>query len=279
MFGFLNKPYPFNNDLKYNAKIVVLISLIVLAYLLFFLPVDPTVFSNKEIFFLIFGLTASIFIILSVNLIFLPSFLPKQFDNSRWNIKKEIIWNTWTLLTITLNYYIFYSKLFGIIIIDVFDFGRIIFLGLITVAGVIVFNHNRLLSINLRNAKLMNRKLMESKLLSEKLINFDSDYKKDNLIVKADSIILIKSADNYLEVYYKQKDAVVRQMVRNSLRNIEDLLSDLDFIKKVHRSFIVNIHYIKEIQGNSQGYKLFFQDIDFPALVSPKYLEDFKRMI
>ena len=140
-------------------------------------------------------------------------------------------------------------------------------------------NQNRLLRYNLRTAQQLNKKLLDSKQRKQKLIHFESDYKKDSLVIKSESLILIKSADNYIEVYYQNQEAPQKQMIRVSLQKVEKMLSEFDFIKRCHRSFIVNINFIKDIQGNSQGYKLYFEGIDFPALVSQTYINEFNKII
>lgn len=279
MLKFLNKPYPFSNDIKHNTKVIIFISLGVLAFIFFLSPVDIEAISRKEIIYLLGGSAASTFIILSANLVFIPGLFPKQFSNKRWNIKREIIWNAWTLVSATCMYYLFYSVIFEFIIIDGPDIARIIFLGLIPVSALIIINHNRLLRMHLESARKMNEKLMEGKQKNDVLINFESDYKKDTLMIKADSVIMIKSADNYIEVFFEKAGKINRQLIRNSLRKVEALLSDYDFIIKCHRSYIVNIHHIKEVQGNSQGFRVFFEGIMKPALVSQKYVADFKKLI
>lgn len=279
MLAVLNKPYPFNSDLKHNAKIILFISVGVLAYIVFLMPIDISLFTKKEITYLITGLTVSTFVMLSMNLIVFPSLVPKLFDNNRWTIKREIIWNAWTLVSISAIYYLLYSFVYGVIVMSVFDIFQFVFLGLIPVSALIIINYNRLLRTNLKTARQLNNKLSEGKLLKDKFIDFDSDYKKDNLIIKSDSIIMIKSADNYIEVYFEKDGIVKKQMIRNSLNRIEILLQDYDFIFKCHRSYMINIHHIKEVQGHSQGYKIFFEGIDFPALVSQKYIDDFNKII
>ncbi len=277
MLNFLKKSYPFNDDLRHNSKIILFISLGVLGFILIFQPLEISSFSKKEIIYLFAGLVASTFIILTINLIILPSLFPKLFDTSVWNIKREIIWNIWSMLTISVNYYLFYSKMFGIIILDIMDIGKILFLGFIPVATLIIINHNRLLRDHLLTARKMNSKLIENETLKESLIHLVSEYKNDNLIIKAGSLILIRAADNYIEVFFERDGAVKNQMIRSSLKNVEELLSKFDFILKCHRSFIINTNRIIEVEGNSLGYKLFFNGVDFPALVSQKYIDVFKE--
>ena len=152
-------------------------------------------------------------------------------------------------------------------------------MGFLTVAVLITINQDRLLRSHLKSAQQLNKKLIENKQQKERLIHFESDYKNDNLIIKANALVLIKSADNYIDIYYKSDGKIKEQMVRSSLKKSEELVKDFDFIFRCHRTFIVNVNHIKEIQGNSQGYQLYFENIDFPVLVSQKYIDVFKSMI
>jgi len=279
MLKFLNKPYPFNDNLKHNAKIIFFISLGILAFLLLFQPIEISSLTNTEVFYLVSGLAASTFLILTLNLIVIPSLLPKLFYNNVWNVKREIIWNIWILFTITTSDIIFYSKLFEIMDIQFSDLITIILLGLLPVSVLIIINQDRLFRSHLKSAQLLNKKLLEGKHQKEKLIHFESDYKKDDLVIKSDTLLLIKSADNYIEVYYEIDGDVKKQMIRSSLIKAEESIHDFDFIIKCHRTFVVNINHIKEIQGNSQGYKLSIENLDFPVLVSQKYIKDLQNLL
>jgi hypothetical protein len=279
MLQFLNKPYPFNDDLRHNAKIILFISLGVLAFLLIFQPIEIGTFSTKEIFYLVTGLAISTFLVLSINLIVLPSLFPKVFYNNIWNIKREIIWNIWILLTISSSDFLFYSQLFGVFDISFSDIGKIVLLGFLPVAVLIIINQDRLLRSHLKSAQLLNNKLANNKQKKEELIHFESDYKKDNLSISPDSLIAIKSADNYVEIYYKSEAVVKKQMIRYSLKKATETVNEFEFILRCHRTFIVNINHIKEITGNSQGYKLYLENLDFPVLVSQKYIASFKERI
>ena len=279
MLKFLNKPYPFNDDLKHNAKIILFISLGILAFLLIFQPIEISTLSTKEIFYLVTGLAISTFLVLSINLIVLPSLFPKIFYNNRWNIKREIIWNIWILLTISSSDFLFYSQLFGVFDISFSDIGKIVLLGFLPVAVLITINQDKLLRSHLKSAQLLNNKLTINKQKKEKLIHFESDYKKDNFSISPESLIAIRSADNYVEIYYKSDNIVRKQVIRYSLKKAVETINEFEFILRCHRTFIVNINYIKEITGNSQGYKLYIENLDFPVLVSQKYIASFKERI
>lgn len=279
MLNFLNKPYPFNDDLKHNARVVLFISLGVLAFLVVFQPVEIKNLSRREISYLAAGFAGSTFLVLTLNLIIIPSLFNRLFSNINWDIKKEILWNTWIILAISSSDLLIYSELFGIIDITFNDILRILLLGFIPVAVLIIINQDRLMRSHLKSADMLNRKLIESKQQKAKLVHFESDYRKDDLIISPESLLAVKSADNYIEVYYYSDNHVKKQMVRSSLDRTEKQLSEFDFILRCHRSYIVNINYINEIRGNSQGYILSVENLDFNILVSQRYINELKKMI
>nr|NQU91527.1 LytTR family transcriptional regulator [Bacteroidota bacterium] len=276
---FLKKRYPFNDDLQHNAKIIFFISIGVLAFLLLFQPIDITTLSNTEIFYLAAGIAVSTFLSLSVNLIIIPSLFPRLFPQSNWTIRKEIFWNIWILFTITGSDFLIYSKLFEVIDFNFDMIGKILLVSFLPVAVLIVINQDRLLRSNLKSAIRLNEKLKENKHIGEKLVCFDSEYKNDSLTINVTALILIRSADNYIEVFYENDGVVKSQMVRSTLLKAEETLNEYDFISKCHRTFIVNTNKVIEVKGSSQGYKLFFEKIDFPALVSQKYISEFDKLI
>jgi len=267
MLDFFNKPYPFNDDLKHNSKIIFFISVGVFAFLFLFQPFEISLLAERMKYILIFGLSFITFFSLSFHLLFLPSFFPKSFSSSVWKIKKEIFWNLWILTTILLGYF-FYTNFLNAMKIDFELVLKLIFTAIFPISILIVVNHNRQLRSNLKVASELNKKLKENKSTQEKIVNFNSDYQKDSLAIKVNLLLFIRSANNYIEVFWKEGESISNQMVRCSLTSAEELLKEHRFILKCHRSYLVNVNYIDRIEGNSQGYKLFFQLVNFPIPVS-----------
>ncbi len=278
MFSFLKKPYPFNDDLKHNAKITLFISIAAFVFLFIFRPYDIQPLSNIEDLYSMLAFTIIIFLSLSLNLLILPSVLPKLFVSEQWNIRKEILWNSWHLFVITSGNLLYYSYL------EMFQFDigliiKIVIYSLIPISILISINQERLLRSNLKTAVELNDKLQERKSIQEKMIFFESDYLKGGLAIKVSSLLLVRSANNYIEVFWLEKDETKSHLIRSSLQKAEELLKDYKFIFRCHRSYIVNINSIEKIEGNFQGYKLFIQNIDFHIPVSQNYIPMFKEII
>ncbi len=278
MFEFLNKPYPFNDDLKHNTKIIFFISMGVFVFLFLFQPLQIDSLATRDKYFLVIGLGIITFLSLSLNLLILPSLFPKILHGSSWNVKKEIFWDLWVLFTVSVGYFLYYKAL------GIMEFGfdmiiKLILIAIVPTSVLIVLNRHRLLRSHLRLANELNIKLREHKASPDKLVHFVSDYQKDNLSLKASIILFVRSANNYIEIFWKEDQGINNQMVRCSLLKAEEVLRDYKFIFKCHRSFLANINHIEKIEGSSQGYRLYFEKIDFPIPVSKNYATKLKELI
>jgi len=278
MLNPFNKPYPFNDNLKHNSKIVFFISVGVLLFLLLLEPFEISFLPTPEKYYLIIGFGVITFLSLSLHLLFLPSIFPKTFSSLKWNIKKEIFWNLWILFTILTGYFL-YCKTLAILKFDFNMVIKLILTAIIPITGLIIINQNRMLRSHLKLAGELNKKLKDNKLRLEEIIHFNSDYQKDSLAIKIGLLLFIRSANNYIEVFWKDGDSVKNQMVRCSMAYTEELLKEHKFIVKCHRSFIVNINFIDRFEGNLQGYKLYFENIDFPIPVSKNFASKLQELI
>ncbi len=278
MSKFFNKPYPFNNDLKHNTKVIFFLSVGVFVFLFLFQPLQIDDLETRDKYFLVIGLGVITFLSLSLNLLILPSLFPKILNGSSWNIKKEIFWDLWILFTISVGYYLYYKAL------DIMVFGFEIIIKLILIAIIptlilITLNRHRLLRFHLKMANALNTKLQENKSIDEKLVHFISDYQKDNLSLRVNLILFIRSANNYIEIFWKEGSEIKNQLVRCSLTKAEDLLIDYKFIFKCHRSYLANSKHIDKIEGSSQGYRLYFENVDFHVPVSKNYVHKLQELI
>jgi hypothetical protein len=270
MFKFLNKPYPFNDDLKYNSIVVFFISVGVFVFLLLFQPFDISSLATKDKYYLMLGFGLVTFLALSINLLFITSIFNRMFSNTTWNIKKEIIWNVWILFSISTGYYL-YCQYLGILEFQYNILITILLAAVFPISALIIINYSRILRLHLRFATELNKKLKENKNIQEKFVLFESDYQKDSLSVKVSQILFIRSANNYIEVFWKENGIVKNQLVRCSLTKAEQTVKDEKFIFKCHRSYLVNINFIENVEATPQGYKLSFDKVEFTVPVSKNF--------
>jgi hypothetical protein len=278
MLNIFNKPYPFNDDLKHNTRVIFFISIGVFVFLWLFQPFDISSLPVRQKYYLLVGFGFVTFLALSLNLLIIPSLFPAKFSSAVWNIKKDILWNSWTLFTILGGYFLF-TEWLGIMKFNFYTVIKLVLTAILPISVLIIINYNRMLRTHVKTANELNRKLKEHKQVEDRIIHFISDYQKDSLAIKASTLLLIRSANNYIEIFWKEGDAVRNQMVRCSMITAEGIVKEFKFIFKCHRSFIVNINYIERFEGNSQGYKLYFDSVNFAIPVSKTSVDKLKELI
>jgi hypothetical protein len=278
MWNIFNKPYPFSEDLKHNSKIIFFTSVGVFAFLFLFQPFNIGDLPAKNKYYLMAGLAVVTFLSLSFNLLFIPSLFPKKFSSANWNIKKEIFWNVWILFTTLAGYFLVNNSL-GVLKVSFSLVIKLVMTAVIPISVLIIVNHNKMLRSHLKVADELSRKLKDNRFIQEKIVYFNSEYQKDSLAIKLNLLVFIRSANNYIEVFWKEGESMKNQMVRCSMAYAEDMLKEHKFIFKCHRSYLVNINYIDKIEGNSQGYKLYFEKVDFSVPVSKNSVSRLKELI
>ena len=102
---------------------------------------------------------------------------------------------------------------------------------------------------------------------------------KEKVEIRLSDLLLIKSVDNYVEIYTADNGRVSARILRSSLRRIEQDLRDRPYLFKCHRAFLVNVRNISRVAGNSQGYKLIFKGIEFSVPVSRNTSKDLFKLV
>ncbi|MBK7028765.1 MAG: LytTR family transcriptional regulator [Bacteroidales bacterium] len=82
--------------------------------------------------------------------------------------------------------------------------------------------------------------------------------------VKSDNLLYIESSDNYVSIYYLNKESVTRFMLRNTLKNIEDALKGTDVVR-CHRKYMVNCERVRVIRREKEIIEL---ELDIPGTLN-----------
>ncbi|HHU47498.1 MAG TPA: response regulator transcription factor [Bacteroidales bacterium] len=176
------------------------------------------------------------------------------------SIFKYIIWIGAEMLVIALAYTVFNKLFFN----DLRDFSAILsraalFVPLILFIPYLVVH----LYFELKDQDVIIRKLLAGRSLKQNMDNEQLEDAKDivhfkdekgtlRLLVKQSNLYYIESADNYVNIYYSNKNKITRFMLRNSLKNIEEAVSEYALIR-CHRSYIVNIDKVKVLRREKDG--------------------------
>jgi len=107
---------------------------------------------------------------------------------------------------------------------------------------------------------------------TEYLIIKSKDSKK-SLRLNAEEIQFVKAAGNYLEIYTIHS----KILFRASLKEFSLLVSEVDYLIKTHRSYIVNIKKLKIAQGNSNGIRISLENCNEEIPVSRSKVKEIMK--
>lgn len=115
--------------------------------------------------------------------------------------------------------------------------------------------------------------------IQQELVHLYSENKSQDFQISIHDIFYIEAMQNYVSVCYLKNEKLQKELLRNTLKNLEVQLQSTVLIR-CHRSFIVNSDLIENVEGNAQGLRLSLKDMnEFKVPVSRKYIPLLKKII
>ncbi|MGB0524199.1 MAG: LytR/AlgR family response regulator transcription factor [Flammeovirgaceae bacterium] len=110
--------------------------------------------------------------------------------------------------------------------------------------------------------------------VAEPMLLFQSENKKQQLRLKPDSFLYIKSEDNYINIFYLSNGLVKSALMRQTMKKIETEFTQHENLMRCHRSYLVNPEKVNQVHRTTRHVQLDIgYDIRLP--VSKKYQEQF----
>lgn len=152
--------------------------------------------------------------------------------------------------------------------------------GIVPVVIITIITQNTSLKHHLREVEEINRILSEKDRgkennESQKIVFTGNS--KDSISLMPETVIYLESAGNYVDIYYKEDDQVKHKLLRATISQIEENLYPFRQFVRCHRAFIINVIFIRNASGNSQGYRLNLRNIDQEIPVSRSYTKAFRE--
>ena len=108
---------------------------------------------------------------------------------------------------------------------------------------------------------------------SSKIINFFDEKDELQLSLRLDHIYFLESAENYVNIYYMNKENTERFTLRSTLKKQQEKLEKYHFLR-CHRSYLVNFDNILLLRKDKDGPYLDFGVTNMPQIpVSKTYLD------
>jgi len=266
MLDIFRQPYPIQNETKVKIFTSLGMGLFVFAFLYIFRPfgLNNLPFEYALSFLLGYGIITTLCLIF--NFFLLPKILINLFNEEKWTVGKEILFILWIIFMIGIA-----NSIYSVINLSAFtlaslNYKTLFFFQFVTLAVaslpvviLVLIKNLRLTKKNLQLALAISNNLNHKQRLSgkkEELVTIESENKKDNFTTNAINIIAISAADNYIEINYEENNVLKKKLIRSTLKIARDNLKSYTAFYRCHRTWIVNLDHIRNVSGNSQGYKL-----------------------
>ncbi|MFC2116840.1 LytR/AlgR family response regulator transcription factor, partial [Bacteroidota bacterium] len=218
-----------------------------------------------------------------VVLIILPLLIPKWFIISEWESGPPTILS-FLFLTLSATAFAFYIRYVAEVFLTLYIMFKVLLVCLLPLLILIILYRNkslrRIIGILQDQNKYYFSKIGEyEKIEGEEEIDIHSDNKSDKLRLKYKNIVSIKSADNYIEIYYLDNGLPEKKLLRSTLRNIELQLTDQRNFIRCHRTSLVNVMFIEKLVRNYSGHNLKMSCLEETIPVSRQYLIQVKEAI
>jgi hypothetical protein len=282
---FLQQPYPYSFQTSRRLKQLLPIGLFVFVFLVLFKPFglsnDPDYIQSSAL------LSFSGTLIGLITTVIIPYFFPKFFNESKWTLKRNLLWNIIEFFCFAVLMYIafnsYYSFRYGYsnnFTLDTFGWWISISLifGVPLTFIVNLLNQYYLLKKHLKIADSINTGIREKGMqASPDFLEYEVDkYRKVRIAV--DDIIYVEAVGNYVNIIYQDK-GVKKIIVRETLGNIEQKTHFSKTIYKPHRSYLINLNEIQKVTGDAQGLKILLKNPETIIPVSRNNTKEFRLLL
>jgi len=278
-----NKRNQLINLLKEDLGLFSSISFGIFLFILFFQPFSIDSFDIDNKLLIIAGLGVIVFLFMVLTRIVFPWFI-HDYDQSSHEPVFYYFLGGFILFALTSTAFAFY--LHYVAFADI-TFHIMFKVALVCLAPPVVLTlYDNFKNLKHENQLLINEKNILQKQLEKyegdqlnKTIEFISESGKESLKLIIANVAFIQSADNYIEIAYKEDDNIKKKLIRNTLKNIEQQIKPYSNFIRCHRTCIVNTLYIEKLNRDYYRNWLSIKGYDQPIPVSLQYLAKLKETL
>lgn len=214
-------------------------------------------------------------------LLYLIHLLSKTFRLPEMEVMSHF--NGFILFLLSSVAFTFYLRYVGQAIIDFYSVSKIVLICLAPPAVLWIYRIRNELKqendlLNRENMLLQNRLRDKNETPMQNIIEFYSaDTSSELLKLSISDIVLIKSADNYVEILYLDHDTLRKKLVRNTLKNAEQMLRPFDQFIRCHRTYIIHTVHIERIHLKINSSYVVLKKLDERIPVSRPYVLKLKE--
>lgn len=256
------RPIPSYLNEKHNIiRLVIFTSLFALVFINIYAPFGANQWFNlTELQFFTYS---SLVILLGV-LVVVVSRIIMYYSGKKHiiNLGQYLLWIFAEIMSMAL----FYSLFEKFALKDTRDFIELVKLSAKNTALVLLLPYSVLwLYFSWMDKKAQIERLADSPALSDNSRDMIPFYDEKSVLkfsVKRESLLYIESAENYVSIFYLNKDKISKYLLRDTLKRMEELFAGTEIIR-CHRSYMVNFEKVKVIRKDKDGLKL---ELDTPGV-------------
>jgi hypothetical protein len=261
-----------------------IISFGVFLFILFFqpFPLETLDYNSRLLYVTGFGLI--VFFAAVIALVVLPSAIPKWFDvKNEWE-NGPPVQLSFVLIILILTSFLFYIKWVGNTNLSLYIMFKAALVSMLPLAVMIHMYKSHSMEREITTLQDQNKDYItmvrnyENAARKEEIDIF-TDTREKKFTLRLSDILLIKSADNYIEFYFWRDVAVEKKLIRCTLKSVEIQLANSDDLIRCHRSVIFNRKYIEKLVRSYSGYSLKLKNLDERIPVSRHYVNAVKEVL
>lgn len=263
--GFLNKEFTLLDKKSDRYFLIVTCLVFSILFINIFVPFNINRWYSDSGFIQFLRLSSYGFVIALV-ILFTQFPLRKIMHLQTFKIKSYILWLGIEIILISLVYIFLYGNPLGNFLND------FIFSLKYTLLGICLPYSFALLIIYYKNqrSEILQLKDKINQPDQKHLISFKDEYGKIKFSLQATDLLLLESTDNYVSLYFLSGGKPQRKLIRNTLKNLENTLTDNSIIR-CHRSFMVNTRNIEFVQKKGKKLLIKIRGMEKDIPVSEKY--------
>ena len=252
-------------------------------FLLFFQPFQVSIFDFNNQLLFILGVGAILFFFMALVRIGLP-----------WWIRRSSLLKTHSVLPPYLSgllifilsavAFSFYLRFVGSVDITFYVMFKVVFICMIPPLILRIYDIIETLKQQNEwyleeNNRLYDQLQQVNEIKRNDTITLISENSSEKLNFPVSDVVMIRSADNYVEIIYKEGTLFKKQLLRNRLKNIEHQTIQYASFIRCHRTCIINLHHIENLNRRQNSYWLSIKDYPGQVPVSRQYLLRIKESI
>jgi hypothetical protein len=261
MLSFLQQPFPQETDLRTYLLHALAISGAVSFVLVAFQPFGLDTLPGHRGVWVGLGFGGITLLVKTLNYGWLR-LLPYWFIEPNWTLGKELIWASYSFLTIATG-----NFLGGGLMLpeaSLFQhFGETLLItvlvGLLPYLLMVYVSHTRYLKRYLREARQLESGLASHS--GEAVISHDPEVSftdETGLLppIRRSEWLFIEAEGNYLRLWVRQNGELTDFRLRGTIKGMSERLAHEVNCFQCHRAFLVNLANVQHVEGNSAGYRL-----------------------